>query len=78
MLELDARSGYDHDMARKRKSAQWPDRLRALRAKLGLSQAKAAKKIRVSLRSWAGWEMGEQIPSAPCQLLIELLEQRIL
>ena len=61
-------------MARKRKAEiDWPAKLRKLRAERGISQAKAAKLIRVSWRSWAGWESGERIPSGPVQLLLELL-----
>ena len=56
------------------KANPWPKRLFALRKRLGLTQADAAAKVRVSLRSWAAWELGEQIPSSPHQLLITLLE----
>lgn len=58
----------------KKKATSWAKRIYDLRQRLGLTQSQAAKKVRVSLRSWAGWEAGEQIPTKPVQLLIELLE----
>lgn len=69
-------------MARKRKDPDpppaapppWPERLRALRSRLGLTQQQAAARIRVSLRAWSGWERGEDTPSPPFELLLELLE----
>ncbi len=50
-------------------------RLVALRAKLGLTQAQAAAKVRVSPRAWAGYEAGDLIPG-PIKLLIDLLEKK--
>jgi DNA-binding transcriptional regulator YiaG len=54
----------------------WPERLKALRAKLGnLTREEAAAMIRISPRAWGKWEQGLQTPSPSHQLLIELLEQ---
>lgn len=35
-----------------------PDELRALRERLGLSQAQAAAQVHVAPRTWARWESG--------------------
>jgi DNA-binding transcriptional regulator YiaG len=60
----------------------WPARLKAIREELGrkagrsrrITQAAAANLIRVSPRAWAAWELGEDTPSPPFALLIEMLE----
>ncbi len=52
----------------------WPERLFALRTRLGLTQAQAASRIRTSLRAWSSWERGEEVPSPPFELLIQLLD----
>jgi DNA-binding transcriptional regulator YiaG len=60
----------------------WPERLKALRAAVGermgrkkkVTQAEAAELIRASERSWLSWEKGEEVPSPPFALLIEMLE----
>jgi DNA-binding XRE family transcriptional regulator len=63
--------------ARKAPAGPWAKKLLALRAKWGdggkpLSQTEAAKRIGVSLRTWAGWELNT-VPPKPIQLLIGYL-----
>lgn len=57
----------------------WPARLKRLRKRLGgdrsISQAEAAEKVGVSLRSWAGYEAGDRDPPQTVAILIALLEQ---
>lgn len=68
-------------MARKRPATpkpDWPAILLALRRRWGtpgkpLSQAKAAVRVGVTLRSWAGWELGDQTPAKPVQKLLLVL-----
>ena len=60
------------------KSAPWPDKLKYLRDVWGdgatpLTQKLAAERFGVSLRSWAGWELGTQVPSGPVCRLIDVL-----
>ena len=50
-------------------------RLTAMRKRLGLTQAHVAEKIGASTRSWNGWERGEEKPSKPFLILIDLLDQ---
>jgi DNA-binding XRE family transcriptional regulator len=50
-------------------------RLLAWRQRLGLTQAQAAAKVRVSLRTWAGYEAGDVIPG-PVKLLIDLFDKK--
>jgi DNA-binding XRE family transcriptional regulator len=65
-----------HVMAKKRpKMGGWPERLRALRERLDLTQAQAAEKVGVTRRAWIAWETGEKIPSAPLAILIGILER---
>lgn len=52
-----------------------PRRLYDLRLALRLTQGEAARRVRVSRRTWNSWESGTQTPSPPHQLLIDLLEQ---
>ena len=49
------------------------DNLKALRERLGLSQAEAAALVRVSANTWARWERGEMKPSPGHQALIDSL-----
>lgn len=51
----------------------WPKLLRDIRARLDISQKEAGKRVGVSRRSWAAWEIGETIPSPSRQILIRLL-----
>lgn len=41
------------------------DAIKALRANLGLTQAKCAKMAQVSLNTWKQWERGLRTPSSP-------------
>lgn len=41
------------------------DAIKALRAELGLTQAKCAKMAQVSLITWKQWESGARKPSKP-------------
>lgn len=51
---------------------QWPERLKTLRTRLDLTQAKAAERIHVSQSVWSAWERGAKTPSAAMLLLVEL------
>ncbi len=53
----------------------WPERLWAIRQRLNLSQAAAAARIEVSLRTWLNWENGTFKPLKPYQQLLEKLEK---
>lgn len=50
----------------------WPDRLRALRDALGLTQAEAADRVKAPVGTWRGWEYGRREPSAMIALLLEM------
>lgn len=63
---------YHGDMGKK-KINPWPARLKDLRNRLQITQEQAGKRVRVTRRTWAGWE-GGRVPSPAHQLLIELLE----
>lgn len=43
----------------------YPNRLRHLRTKMGISQEKAARKIGISWSMWSKIERGERLPSLP-------------
>lgn len=61
-------------MARKKHSASnpWPERLKALRTKLGkITQSEAAERIGMSLRMYQYYESGEKIPQAATAVLLE-------
>lgn len=65
------------------KPPPWPERLRALREKLGardhrrgrISQRELAELLGVSLRSVVYWEKGEQTPIPPVAILIDQIEK---
>lgn len=40
----------------------WPAKLRDLRERLGLTQAEAAEKAGVALRTWISWENAHRVP----------------
>lgn len=42
--------------------------LKKLRKELGLSLAQAAKQVEVSVRTWARWEVSEQVPEGAVKL----------
>lgn len=50
----------------------WRDRLRALRDKHGLTQAAAAQKVGVALRTWISWENRHREPSGPALQLLRI------
>jgi transcriptional regulator with XRE-family HTH domain len=50
-------------------------RLTMLRKRLDLTQAQIAEKVGASTRSWSSWERGEEKPSKPFMILIDLLDQ---
>ena len=54
--------------------ATWPERLKALRAKLGLTQTDMAEKLAISQGQYSKLESGEREPSGPLALLIAHLE----
>lgn len=57
-----------------KKKTPWRKRLKALRSRLGLTQALAAKRVGVGQGVWAAWENGLRTPSRQSQLLIDLLD----
>jgi DNA-binding transcriptional regulator YiaG len=56
-------------MAKKRPGT-WPAKLKQLRERLGITQAEAAERAGVALRTWINWENAHQQPSRPAQKLI--------
>ncbi len=53
-----------------------PQRIKALRLRLGLTQAQAAARVGVTRRAWAGWEGGEVTPTRPILILLNLLKDK--
>lgn len=51
----------------------WAVRLRVLRARLDLTQAEIAAKIRMSAGSWCGWENGERPVPPPIEMLLGIV-----
>jgi DNA-binding transcriptional regulator YiaG len=49
--------------------------IKALRARLGISQAKLAKMIRVSRDTVRGWEHGRSRPRGPAIVLLKSIER---
>lgn len=58
---------------KKRKPTSWPERLKRLRERHGLTQTEAAEKVGTVLRTWQNWEYGRRTPSATTAKLIDLL-----
>ncbi len=52
-----------------------PKEIRAIREKLGLTQAEAAEKVSVGQGVWSAWESGDRRPSRQSALLIDLLKR---
>jgi DNA-binding transcriptional regulator YiaG len=52
-----------------------PEQIKALRDKLGLTQAQAAEKVGVGQGVWSAWESGQRRPSRQSAILIDLLRQ---
>lgn len=59
---------------RKRRLAgnPWPERLKALRKKLGITQVEAAQLCGVATSTWNGWEYGFRIPAGPSLRVLQL------
>ena len=57
-------------MSKKKATNPWPKRLKALRERHGLTQAAAAAKVGVAMRTWISWENDHRQPSGPAALLI--------
>lgn len=58
-------------MAKKRPANPWPAKLKALRERQGLTQAQAAQRTGVALRTWISWENDHRRPSGPAQQLLK-------
>lgn len=54
-----------------------PDELRALRARLGMTQSQLGELLRIGAKSWTRWETGLQRPSQSINLLLKLLDAGI-
>lgn len=54
-----------------------PDELRAWRERFGLSQAKAAELLPITLRQWQRWEAGENEPPAYLLRALRDLEREL-
>jgi DNA-binding transcriptional regulator YiaG len=52
-----------------------PEKIQALRKRLGLTQTEAAEKVGVTQRAWLSWETGAVIPSRQSVILIRQLDQ---
>ncbi len=50
----------------------WPAKLKKLRRRLGLTQAAAAEKAKVALRTWIAWENDQRKPSGPAAQLLQI------
>jgi DNA-binding transcriptional regulator YiaG len=59
---------------KKRTDDSLPMQLKALRKRLGLTQAEAAERIHVTRTSWSFWEAGMRTPSQRTLFLIQLLK----
>ncbi len=51
----------------------WPERLKKLRDKYGLSQPEAAARLEVPVASWRNWEYGRTVPNAATVKAIKLV-----
>jgi DNA-binding transcriptional regulator YiaG len=65
-----------HRMGKKRNPARrttgWPARLKDLRARHNLTQAAAALRVGVALRTWISWENAHRSPSGPAATLLRI------
>ncbi len=60
-------------MAKKKPApTSWPARLKALREKYGLTQAEAAARADMALRTWIAWENAQRNPG---RLALKLLRE---
>lgn len=53
----------------------WSERCKAVRKRLGLTQAAAAKRVDCHLAAWQFWEQGRYEPNKFYRRLIEILEK---
>lgn len=51
------------------------DEVKAIRAKLNLSQAVFAQRLRTSTKTYQGWEQGKSTPNPQATILLRLVEQ---
>ncbi|AHG76310.1 hypothetical protein X808_17900 [Mannheimia varigena USDA-ARS-USMARC-1296] len=51
------------------------DEVKAIRARLNLSQAVFAKRLRTSTKTYQGWEQGKSTPNPQATILLRLVEQ---
>lgn len=51
------------------------DEVKAIRAKLNLSQAIFAQRLRTSTKTYQGWEQGKSTPNPQATILLRLVEQ---
>ena len=80
--EIDAMIAADPDTAPDMSDIDWrnvvtpkvPD-VRALRRKLGLSQAQFASKFGFNLRTLQEWEQGRALPDRPARILLRVIEK---
>ncbi|MEE3701579.1 helix-turn-helix domain-containing protein [Mannheimia haemolytica] len=49
------------------------DEVKAIRAKLNLSQAVFAKRLRTSVKTYQGWEQGKSTPNPQATILLRLV-----
>jgi len=59
-------------MAKKKSTNPWPAKLKAIRARLDISQREAAERIGTVLRTWQNWEYGRTRPNPMLAKLIDL------
>jgi putative transcriptional regulator len=52
-----------------------PARIKALRERLGMSQAEFAKTFRLSIKTLQSWEAGAKKPSGPTSVLLWLIDR---
>jgi putative transcriptional regulator len=50
-----------------------PDEIRALRARMGLSQAQFATMFGFSIDTWQQYEQGRRVPSGPASVLLRVI-----
>ncbi|QNS15301.1 helix-turn-helix domain-containing protein [Mannheimia bovis] len=51
------------------------DEVKAIRARLNLSQAVFAQRLRTSVKTYQGWEQGKSTPNPQATILLRLVEQ---
>jgi DNA-binding XRE family transcriptional regulator len=56
----------------KKSANPWPGKLKALRKRLGLTQAQAAEKAGVATRTWISWENDQRAPGRLTQRLLKV------